>query len=825
MSGSEVGERGELIRPALPLLLMPLGGLWAGLFCAQHLAWEGMRVQPPTMPAIRGVLVVAAVAVAALGLLVLFCRRFVVPALRRARPRGHPFIRHPFLIFMLAVLLGLGLGLTFWMTTNVRAQRVAVAIEEHAQERYSLVIREDPKQGVISKTSRATLEIMSLGTLEVRIFWNEQQEPLPLGTRLSARVALKPLSEAQIFLHQKGVFGSVTLEGIESQGFDASPLGAIYAFREHNRRMLADIDDEGSALLRGVLLGDTTELDSTEAGRAFKVTGLSHLVAVSGSHLVVIALLISWFIKRLGLRRSIEVAIITLLLVSYVFLTGLQPSAIRACVMTFIASLAAFVGRRGHIPSALAAAAFGMLLLYPPTAFSVGFWLSVYAVFGLTIFCPLVTRFFDCLLPTLKAGGKSRVHEAIHRAFIEPLALTATAQMATLPITAPLFATVSLVSPLANLLVTPFITLLVGFGIVSVCLMPVLGPLGPLVLGCLCAVANVSILLAGWCAQLPHACLGVSFDLVTANICALALAALIYHRWPQPSPRRCLVLLVSLGFLISLLCAAALLPVSPQVVMLDVGQGDAILIREGRSNILVDTGPSDISLLKALARQRVNHLDAVIITHLDDDHCGALEALSGTVTVDHIYFARGLPEAKASEEPLRAAQLILGKETPEALARGDTLSFGRTMKLIMLWPAQTVTNGGNDESICLALNYDADADGQAETRMLLTGDAESPQLASLLGQLDQRHFDILKVGHHGSTDAVSAAQLEQMACQLALISVGKGNHYGHPTTKTLVVLEQSDTRIYRTDLNGDIQLRFVGGSFFVRCDTIAEETQ
>jgi competence protein ComEC len=827
-------ERVAPVRPALPLLLMPLGGLWLGLFSAEQLVWRGVRVHP--------VVVVAT----AVGLLALLCSLVLVARGKRfagsprstsslrpsppSRPQNHPLAAHPLLALAAASILGLALGLVFWTVMDARAERVAATLGERAQERHTLVILEDPQQGAISKTSLATLEVVGCPALKVRVFWGEGQEPLPLGMRLTAYATFKPLTATQAFLHQKGVFGSITLEGVERAGFAATPLGAVYAFREHNRQMLDGIDGEGSALLRGVLLGDTTELDAAEAGRAFKVTGLAHLVAVSGSHLVVIALLISWLIGRLGLRRPLEIAIITSLLVSYVFLTGLQPSAIRACAMTLIASLAIFAGRRGHIPSALAAAAFGMLLLHPPTAFSVGFWLSVYAVFGLTIFCPLVAYHLVSLLPGFGKGRLPRAWGFRRRSLVDsladPLALTVTAQMATLPITAPLFATVSLVSPLANLLVTPFITLLVGGGIATVCLMPILGPLGPVLLGGLCATADISILLAEWCARLPYACLAVSLDLVASNVCALALAALIYHRWPQPpsrpSLRRSWAVLASCVLLVSLLLASAFLPAGPQAVVLDVGQGDAILVREGRSSVLIDTGPSDASLLRALARQRVSRLDAVIITHLDEDHCGALDALSGTIPVGHVYFAQGLIAAKSDAEPLRAARLLLGKDAPEELAKGDTLTLGDSIELVMLWPDLRVTMGGNDESVCLALNYDSDGDGQAETRMLLTGDAESPQLASVLAQGGEGRFDILKVGHHGSTDAVTTAQLKQMGCQLALISVGKDNRYGHPTGETLATLDQSEARVYRTDFNGDIRLRFAGESFFVRCDTIED---
>jgi competence protein ComEC len=733
-----------------------------------------------------------------------------------------------------AAVLGFVLGTAYWTNSENTARTIAQLLDEHPQQSYTLDITEDYRQGTLSKTSVARLSVAGAGHMAVRIYWDEQQKPLALGTRLTARVVLKPLTENQAFLHQRGVLACVSLQDIAVEGFPQTPLGYLDAFREHNRQQLAAISGQGSLLLRGILLGETSELNSSEAGRWFRVTGLSHLVAVSGSHLVVIALVISWLLKRLRLKRALEVALVTVLLVSYVFLTGLQPSAIRACVMTLIVSVAPFFGRRRHAPSAVAAAAVGMLLLSPPTAFSMGFWLSVDAVFGLTIFCPLITKYLSCLLPAPGAlrnkgcGGVrpstrgERVLGMARRTTVEPFALTVTAQLATMPITAPTFATVPLVSPLANLLVTPFVTLLVGAGIPLLCLMPFLGPVGPHLLSALCAITQGAITVTGWCAQLPYASLPVALDPLASGVCALLVAAALYIFWPQPSRGRCLKVLTAASLVALLLFGSSFLPLRPQVVMLDIGQGDALLIREGRSTVLVDTGQSDTVLLRALARQRVSHLDAVVLTHLDVDHCGGLPGLIGSIPVDRVFFAEGLLAAKPSDEAIVVAKAVLRNGVPEELGLGDTLTLGRTVQLAMLWPSHTVTEGGNAESICLGLSYDADADGAAESRMLLTGDAEKDELDGLLSLLSDTSFDSYKVGHHGSKKAVTVDQLEQMGCSLAFISVGATNRYGHPTLETLDVLAEAGVTVYRTDLNGDVTLSFSNEKLIVRCDTITD---
>jgi competence protein ComEC len=176
--------------------------------------------------------------------------------------------------------------------------------------------------------------------------------------------------------------------------------------------------------------------------------------------------------------------------------------------------------------------------------------------------------------------------------------------------------------------------------------------------------------------------------------------------------------------------------------------------------------------------------------------------------------------------------MLLGGDEPEELARGDTLTVGGHLNLIMLLPDRRIAGGGNEESICLELSCDADGDREPETRMLLTGDAESPQLARLFTadtsapspSTVPARFDILKVGHHGSSGAVTVSQLGKMECRLALISAGRNNRYGHPSTETLSVLDEAGVSVYRTDLKGDIPLRCERGKVFVRCDTMTVES-
>jgi competence protein ComEC len=230
-------------------------------------------------------------------------------------------------------------------------------------------------------------------------------------------------------------------------------------------------------------------------------------------------------------------------------------------------------------------------------------------------------------------------------------------------------------------------------------------------------------------------------------------------------------------------------------------------------------------LVGALGRNHITHLDAVVITHLDADHCGALAALQGMVGVDRVLFASGLPAAYAQDEVMRTARALLGGQSPGEVVAGDRLQVSAALSLEVVWPSQPVQEGGNPNSVCLLMRYDPQCDGAAtpDTTLLLTGDAEAPELRSILAQGAVDAVQVLKVGHHGSADAVTVDQLAQMGTRIALISVGEDNRYGHPTAQTLGVLEAGGVTVFRTDLNGDITVALAPDALHVSCATMSNE--
>ncbi|MCL2339343.1 MAG: DNA internalization-related competence protein ComEC/Rec2, partial [Actinomycetia bacterium] len=221
-----------------------------------------------------------------------------------------------------------------------------------------------------------------------------------------------------------------------------------------------------------------------------------------------------------------------------------------------------------------------------------------------------------------------------------------------------------------------------------------------------------------------------------------------------------------------------------------------------------DTGADPIALRRALGRNSVTSLDAVLVSHLDADHCGALAALSGNVRPQRIYWAADLLTAQADAPAINQGNTLVGATRNFELQAGDVLTLSPQLRLVVLGPTAPAQRGDNADSLILSLDYDQEGDGRPEFRVLLTGDAESPDLTALLDTLPDYHCTVLKVPHHGSRASVSADLLASLDCQVALVSVGADNNYGHPTDTALNLLAAANIPVFRTDQLGDIHLRF-----------------
>ena len=285
---------------------------------------------------------------------------------------------------------------------------------------------------------------------------------------------------------------------------------------------------------------------------------------------------------------------------------------------------------------------------------------------------------------------------------------------------------------------------------------------------------------------------------------------IVWAWWPR---LRAKTIRVAFGALACALAAAAIVfprGAGDEIVMLDVGQGDAFLIRSQGASLLVDTGNQEQRLLSALARHKAASFDAVAISHHDDDHCGCLELLAPNIAGDVLLceetFACGCDDC---EELVATAGRTVGEDRVRGVGAGDTVEVGRFV-CTAIWPYSFEEEGGNADSLCFLVEYDAEGDGRPESSVLLTGDAEAKQIEEMMDKASVASVDIVKAGHHGSKAGVADGFSERVGAQAVLISAGANNRYGHPSKEAIEEFESAGMAVFRTDEQGDAVCRFEG---------------
>lgn len=551
-----------------------------------------------------------------------------------------------------------------------------------------------------------------------------------------------------------------------------------------------------AALARGFILGEDEHVDAATT-EDFRRSGLSHLLAVSGQNVALLVLLALPLLAALGMPLRTRLLWLLGLIAVYVPLAGDGPSIRRAAIMGGLSVLATLAGRRASRFYALIVAAIALLALDPTIAADVGWQLSFTAVLGIL-----------ALAAPLRGAILARVGKGEwRRSLADGAAMTVAATIATAPLIAFHFEAISTTTLCANLLALPAVAPAMWLGM----LVAALGQVPGLPVEALNTVESLLLAyiaqVAAWCGRPSWAYLHVHLGVegLTFTYAAVAVIALLVLRFGRA---RWLALVAGLAILgpgTALLVpggdAALGQPTGLRVSVLDVGQGDAILLQpRGAPAVLVDGGPPGDGLTAKLRSAGVEGLGAAIVTHAESDHDGGIHDLLSAMPIGRLLV--GVPDRAILAEAA-AAGVPNGR-----LARGSELRSGR-LRLEVLWPpAELVADPppGEDPNR-LALVLLARWRGFS---MLLTADAEAEATP-----LDPGPIDVLKVAHHGSDDAGLAALLDRTQPRLAVISVGAGNPFGHPTPETLATLAAHGVRTLRTDDDGTVVLEVAGDSIWV----------
>ncbi len=551
------------------------------------------------------------------------------------------------------------------------------------------------------------------------------------------------------------------------------------------------LDGERRAIVAGVVLGEDEGL-STDLKDAFRASGLYHLLAVSGQNVAFIVggvLLLSWLA---GLPRWLGQVGALAAIGGYVLAVGWQPSVVRAGVAGALASLAWLAARPQDRWWFLLLGALVLLAWNPWSAREPGFQLSFGAVAAIFVAVPRLRVRLDGY--------------PVPRALADVLAVSFACGLATAPILWLQFGAVPLFSVLANALAAPAVAPVLGLGLAAAAA----APLAPTAAEALAWAAGWPAAYLAWCARLvgglPFAQIDSRLGVVAAGGVCLALLALVRTRG-----RRRLAVGGAACALVAVFAGWRLAPaerLSPpaglRVTALDIGQGDAILLETKAGAVLVDQGPPEGRAAGQLARMGVRRLALLVLTHPQRDHVGGAADVLERVEVDRV-----LDPGLSARSPYAEAALAVARRRGvrvDVARRGAEYRLGR-LRLRVLWPedAGFASEDPNENAIVLLASY-------GSLDLLLTADAES----SVVLPLRPPPVEILKVAHHGSADPLLPELLRRTRPQVALVSVGAGNDYGHPAPSTLATLEAADLRLFRTDRDGRVSVESDGNGLLVR---------
>lgn len=650
---------------------------------------------------------------------------------------------------------------------------------------------------------------------------------LRAGDRIALSGRLRPLEARRnpadfdygAYLARRGVHA--TFAGYDSAAVAVLARGgapasrAVEGVREGIGRALAQHvrAEEPRAVLRALLLADRSGIDA-EVREAFVVTGLMHLLAVSGLHVLLVGMVLYGLLRpllgRLGWswrRTEVVRAAATLALLGlYVAVTGAPASATRAFVMAAVLIVGTAAERPATTLNSLGVAACVLLLARPTFLFDAGFQLSFAAVGGIVL-----------LVPVFEAWAPARWRRGIARKWVmESLLVSAAATLGTMPVLLYHFGRVPLGGLVLNLPAIPLAMATLGAGIVCIATAGWAAPVADLAGAA--AEASAAALLwtsragAEWLAWTSVGGYVRAAPWLAALVAALAVLAL----WPHS--RRRWRMLAAAALLAAL---GAWLPVlrgemrpALEVWFLDVGQGDAALLRlPGGRHVLVDAGLRDPytdqgrrTVLPHLRLLGVRRLEALVVSHPHADHLGGVPTLLREVPVARLLH-NGQPYASELFEETERLAEERGVES-RALRAGDTLALDPAVRIEVLHPAEAPfpEEPANDGSLVLRLTY-------GKTTFLLTGDVEAAGEADLVAAYGEGlRSDVVKVAHHGSRTSSTPAFVRSAAGEgaLAIVPVARRNVYRLPNEEVLARWDSAGATVLQTAREGAIWLRSDG---------------
>jgi len=643
----------------------------------------------------------------------------------------------------------------------------------------------------------------------VRVFLRDH---VAIGERLRLRGRVAPIDgprnpgeiDLQAMEAARGIAGEVTRARLIARDGFAKPSIPIVLARTRaaaSERLRRWIPEPEASILAGALYGERGTIPH-DLRDDFQATGTVHVLVTAGLHLGIVAATTLFVFRLFCVPRFAACACAIIIVWLYAAISGDHIPSVRAATMISVVLIGRAIGVRAATGNAIAAAVIVIAILLTPDVGTTSFWLSFACVTSIVLFANPI------------AEEIGRLHVVPHP-IAEALALTISTQIGVLPLTLATFFTLAPYAIVANAIVVPLvgIAMVGGWCVLAISSVASLAvAVGSIERGIVEAIVWVVTCVAA----LPGARMVLAPPPTFATLIDLALAvtgAFFFHRHRPMRAVAC----IAVGIAIIVVSPRSAPLPSAAITMIDVGQGDAILVRSTRGRaVLIDTGgrlergttddgnsPAEAIgeriVVPTLLRLGITRLDAIVLTHPHGDHAGGLAPILRTLSVGRIFDSGQRYGGHAFNDALQEAAK---RNVQVEIARcGDALRIDDIV-ISILSPCTLAIGGKNDineNSVVALVQIGA-------VRALFMGDAGLETERRLLARSLDLHAHILKIGHHGSAYATSPAFLAAVNPSVALISVGRHNLFGHPAQATLRHLQVRGIWIYRTDRCGAIQI-------------------
>lgn len=568
----------------------------------------------------------------------------------------------------------------------------------------------------------------------------------------------------------------------------------------------AYFSEDVSDLLKGVIFGEKNI--NEDLSQSFQDAGVTHVLSVSGLHVGYVFLALSFLLIAIKIKKRYWMLFLAPALLFYVALTGFVPPVIRASIMLLCLTLGQGIHRERDSLNQLCLAGLVILCVWPAQLFQAGFQLSMGAVLGIILFYGPLLYLYE------KQRNKKHVHRQIKSGpVIQGLVLTFCATVGTLPILLYHFKSFTTMSFFSNLIVVPLIGVFLLAGMAFLMIVSIFPFLGSLIAIPIAFLGESIIVVLNGINDLGNA-LGFfwinrgGFSIAEIGLFFLVIFFVSGYFYLKSKSVRIMTVSLGIGFIL-ILMVSPMFPKNLVVTILDVGQGDSILIETpGGLNYLVDGGGylfersakvSENVLYPALYSKNIKQLDAIFLTHNHVDHSqGVEELILDGYPVKNLFMS-----IQTNNEKLLNQQM-----TPVSLLKkGSVIEGGDGVKIKVYNPEGEISPKEDDEqnnaSLVMAISYQ-------NTNLLLCGDIEADverQLVEALkAESGQTDFQIIKIPHHGSKTSSTREFIQAVEPEMAVISVGTHNLFGHPNDEVLKRLDEEKITTLRTDRSGAVEI-------------------